>query len=329
VKTIGIDLWGGQARGVPNNPTMARRVARPRHGVRELFLASYARFAPLCRDVDEPGIAMLAIDETTGNAAGLVRLRARFDRYVAGIVGRHDQCDLFLPTNVDLALRHLAIVLDPVKSWSRNSSKVGYRVLDLRTTGGFCDEDDRPLRGLRADGPAVIRCAGHVIVILPLGDPTDWPERADDAWAMLPERVYFDELDHVPSGSMPRMLPRQTRQSVVMRTHGPRDTGQGLVEGGDIAGTLELHGKSRSGVITVGADALRDGVLLGRYARCDGAALLDDPKLSRVHALLLHVDDALLAIDGNAEQPAERSNAGACERFLEDERGIETRDERL
>ena len=91
--------------------------------------------------------------------------------------------------------------------------------------------------------------------------------------------------------------PGATRPSMVMRTHGPRDTGMRLVERGDAAGTLELYGDTRSGAITIGADALRDGVLLGRYARCDGAALLDDSRLSRVHALLLHVDTALLAID--------------------------------
>jgi hypothetical protein len=56
-------------------------------------------------------------------------------------------------------------------------------------------------------------------------------------------------------------------------------------------------GRTRWGQLSIGDRALRDGVLIGRYARCDGAALLEDPSMSRVHMLLLHVDDALLAID--------------------------------
>ena len=39
-------------------------------------------------------------------------------------------------------------------------------------------------------------------------------------------------------------------------------------------------------------------MLLGRYARCDGAGgLADDASLSRVHALLIQIDDSLLLID--------------------------------
>jgi len=54
---------------------------------------------------------------------------------------------------------------------------------------------------------------------------------------------------------------------------------------------------TRTGVLSIGEQALRDGVLMGRYARCDGAALLEDASLSRVHAMLVSVDDKLLVID--------------------------------
>jgi hypothetical protein len=36
---------------------------------------------------------------------------------IAAIVGRHDQCDLYLERHASLALRHLAIVLDPVRTF--------------------------------------------------------------------------------------------------------------------------------------------------------------------------------------------------------------------
>ena len=303
-KTIGIDLWAGQSRGVgvKNVATCYRPVQRALSSpkaMRQLFMGAYTKFAGLCRDVDEPGLALLAVDEITGIPAGLVRLRARFGRHVAAIIGRHDQCDLYLSAQASLALRHLAIVLDPVQSWRRNSTTVRYRVLDLRTSDGFTDEEGKPMRGLRAEGPAFIRCAGHALFVLPIGDPTDWPESPSDAWEMLPERVYFDEMRCSPGGSLTNMPIDVSRKSMIFRTHGPRDTvtGESLVDRGDHTGTLELMGATRSGRMTIGERALKDGVLLGRYARCDGAEMLEDLSMSRVHMLLLHTDDALLAVD--------------------------------
>jgi hypothetical protein len=305
LKTIGIDLWAGQARGVAENRqtcygNTSPGLVQPRH-MRELFMGAYAQFSPLCREADEPGLALLAVDEHTGRPAGLVRLRARFGRHVAAIIGRHDQCDLFLDRHSSLALRHLAIVLDPVQSWTRGSTQVHYRVLDLRTERGFKDENGQSLRGFAAEGPAFMRCAGHALFVLPIGDPSDWPEAPGDAWEMLPERVYFDELRGDPRGSLTNMPSAPAvgakRKSMIFRTLGPRDTGMGLIDRGDVAGTLDIIGPNLRGQLSLGDRALRDGILLGRYARCDGAALLDDPSMSRVHVMLLHVGDTLLVID--------------------------------
>ncbi|HEX4418631.1 MAG TPA: FHA domain-containing protein [Kofleriaceae bacterium] len=307
MKTVGVDLWGNQVRGSgTNNVTCLRSQSAPKlqKSFRDLFVSAYASFADRCREISEPGIALIAIDETTGRALGIARLLARVQRHVAAIVGRHDECDLFLNAHGRLALRHLTVVLDPVSDWRRGAN-VRYRVLDLRTTDGFSDENDRPLRGLRCEGPGLLRCGGYALFILPLGDPTDWPTDASDAWTFLPERVYFDELDRHPVGTAPRgPRPKQsfenlaTHRSLIVRTHGPRDTSDGSLAGsGDLAGTLELIGPKHRGTIRIGHDELRDGVLLGRYARCNNAQIADDPSLSRVHALLLQIDDAILAID--------------------------------
>lgn len=308
MKTIGVDLWGDQIRGSGNNsvtclsPSATRKLRRE---FRELFTAAYPGFADRCREIHEPGIALVAVDEISGRPMGLVRLLARVQRHVSAIVGRHDECDLYLNAHGRLALRHLAVVLDPVRDW-RPGANVRYRVLDLRTSEGFADENDRPLRGLRCEGPALLRCGGYALFIMPLGDPTDWPTRADDAWTFLPERVYFDELDKSALGSvrrapripqLPTLATSITHRSLIIRTHGPRDTSDGLVESGDIAGTLELIGPRNRGTIRIGHDELRDGVLIGRYARCNNAQLGDDPSLSRVHALLIQIEDAILAID--------------------------------
>jgi hypothetical protein len=230
---------------------------------------------------------------------------ARVERHVAAIVGRHDRSDLFLNANEGLALRHLAVILDPVTSWKRGDSCVRYRVLDLRTNNGFTDEQDRTLRGLRCEGPALLRCGGHALFALPLGDPTDWPAKPEDAWDCLPERVYFDELARPPDGSfthMPRIV-KAHRRSMLVRTVGPHDTsrsfatGQRLVSNGVAAGTLEMTGPHNGGEIEIGHDELRDGVLLGRYDRCASAPLADDQSMSRVHALMIQIEDRLLMVD--------------------------------
>jgi len=304
VKTIGVDLWAGQVRGDGRNVATVMRPAQPapRQSVRDLFIAGYAKLAYQARGVEEPGLAILAIDEVTGHAAGMVKLIARVGRPVAAIVGRHDHCDLFLQGSERLALRQLAIVLDPVSSWKRGESSVRYRVMDLRTQNGMIDEEGRMLRGLRAEGPAVLRCAGYALFITTLGDPSDYPERADDAWQMLPERIYFDELTVAADGSLPSLrLPKSvTRQSVIIRTPGPRDTNHGIARADandDVAGSLEIIGPHRSASFQIGTNALRDGVLIGRYDRCDAASAIDDPSMSRVHTLLVHEDQRLLAVD--------------------------------
>ncbi|HET9621651.1 MAG TPA: FHA domain-containing protein [Kofleriaceae bacterium] len=289
----------------------SERVAPPlRRSFRDLFIAAYPSFVDRCREIHEPGIGLIAVDEASGCAVGIVRLLARVQRHVAAIVGRHDECDLFLNAHARLALRHLAVVLDPVTDWRRGAN-VRYRVLDLRTSDGFRDESDRHLRGLRCEGPGLLRCGGYALFFLPLGDASDWPASPVDAWQFLPERVYFDELERSAMGSAPRAAGdrRATREaapfanaathrSMIVRTHGPRETNVGdLVQSGDLAGTLELVGPKNRGTIRIGHDELRDGVLIGRYARCNNAQLADDPSLSRVHALLIQIDDAILAID--------------------------------
>jgi hypothetical protein len=275
------------------------KVAGRAPSARELFEGAYATFATPLRAVDEPGLALVVVDEQTRTVAGTTIVRPHADRHATAIVGRHDRCDLFLPANDALALRQLAVVLSPVRDWRRGAADVSFRMLDLRTTEGMVDESCRPLRALRSEGPAIVRCAGYVIYALPVGDPTDWPASGSDAWSYMPERVYFDELSRVPDASVARPLassnPQQTK--VVFRVPGPRDTAMQLVTNGDLAGRIAIEGPWGQGVIDVGAQALREGILLGRYARCDAHGMCSDDSLSRVHALLLQVDERLMLID--------------------------------
>src|SRR5215475_11200898 len=86
MKTIGVSLWGGQVRGHgQNHATLVRsaqvvdlpRTDRVRSTIRELYLRAYPKFSAACRDIDEPGVAIVAIDEVSGRASGIARLYAR------------------------------------------------------------------------------------------------------------------------------------------------------------------------------------------------------------------------------------------------------------
>ena len=315
-----------------NARTRVASVVRIAPDLGTLFREAYATFASTCREVAAPGVAIVAIDERTRRVAGFAQLQAHPKSHAAAIVGRHDACDLFLSANDELPLRQLAVILDPAASWKPGGPQTEYRILDLRTECGFLDEHGRALRGLRCDGSAVIRCAGHALFVLPLGDARDWPKSGADAWAKQPERVYFDELLHAPRGSSTRVpnfgsddVPR-TRVTAI---RGPRETGASLVTDGDLAGILELAGPSRHDTIQVGHAALRDGVLLGRYTRCDGT-LGNDESVSRVHALLIQIGDRLVVIDtastnGTARLDQEPERVHTIEEGTELALGFDTR----
>ncbi len=264
--------------------TIYRPAARQRADPYQLFLGTYDRFAPTCRDVEEPGVVVVAVDELTGALVGVCGLRACFGRPVTAVLGRHDRCDLRLWGD-DIALRHIAIVVEPVVSWAEGA-RACYRAIDLRTTGGTVDEIGRPLQSFRADGPAVLRAGGQVIFILPIGDPTDWPPSAKHAWEMLPQRIYLDEC-----GGIART---HARTSLIFRQPEVRSADDLIA--GELAGTLDVEQPGHSSIIAFGARALRDGVFLGRYERCELLGELDD-SVSRVHALLVKVGDRLMLVD--------------------------------
>lgn len=318
MKTLITEHWAGQVRGVGANA--ATRVVSVASVVgrdpRSLFVAAYPTFADRCREVDEPGLAVIAVDERTGRASGIAVLRAQVGRHVAMIVGRHDRADLYVPDDPALSLRHLAVVMAPVAGWQPGAGCPTYRILDLRSESGTADESGRRLQGIRCEGAAFLRCGMNVVFALPLGDPTDWPQSATDAWAQIPERVYHDELLHVPDASevKPRVSLNRSN-TVVTRISGPRDLGATLVDREEIAGELMLEGPVSRRSVNVGERALRHGVLIGRYARCDMARTDEDDSLSRVHALLLHVDAELLLID-TASTNGTRMAGGADARVI-------------
>ena len=263
------------------------------------FARAYASFAPSCRGLPAPGVAVVAIRARTGALAGVHVVLADRARHAAVTVGRHTSCDLPLAADDALALRQLAVIVTPL---DLTGGAVTFRVLELHSEGGMQDEAGRTLRGLRADGAAGVRCAGYVFFMLPVGPGTTWPDTGPAAWAALPPRTYVEALARGPDASVVR-APARVREDVpfasgtwVTPIAGPH-TSEVVMAPRDIAGHLWLRGPGGERTIAIGHEVLSDGLLVGRYARCQHGQCDDDASVSRVHALVMLVDERILVVD--------------------------------
>lgn len=238
------------------------------------------------------GLAVVAIHEK-GEVSGSAWLAARPDRAAAAIIGRHPKVDVALASE-DISLRHLAIVIHPVRSWAPSDLRV--QIHDLRTDAGFYGEHGERLAGVMAEGALILWCGDYALFALPTGDPTDWPSEPAAAWSFLPERVYLSERVASPAfvpvddASVGTVITR-LKPLMTLTQCGASATSAHL-------GTLYLRSAAGSMRVPVSAEAARRGILLGSYPRCDEHALLASPKISRVHLLLLLLPGgAMHAID--------------------------------
>jgi len=261
------------------------------------------------------------------DAAGVVcshRLVARRDGISAAIVGRHPAVELAVGEDAGISLRHLAIVVHPTRS-TRPGDEPRFRVLDLRTATAMTDELGRRLESLEAEGPVFVQCESRALLLFPTTDADlPWPDDPEQGWACIPERVYFDEAPARPDRWVRRRDPRQHR-ALRARRPTPRGSDVGAVaafrrddvtavqtcsapalaqprllsEGEPAVGALRLRSPGDDTTIELGERVLALGVLLGRYDRCDshGLPVLDNPRVSRVHLLLVQIGQAVYAID--------------------------------
>jgi hypothetical protein len=284
----------------------------PPRSFRDRFLACYGRVKELCDRATGPSLALVAIDGAGVAASAL--LAARSNRCTAAVVGRHSMADLYLPGDPTLSLRHLAVVVHPLR---RESDDVRFHLLDLRTSSAFADENGRRLEAIEVEGPVFASCARYALFLLPCDDGLPWPERGVDAWDCLPARVYLDDVLAEPDRWTRRRMragapvddprragaqpdPGNRRPTWVVALGGPTPARQRmLAEDEQALGELRITSADGTGAIVVGRTALREGVLLGRAPRCDTGptGLLTSREISRVHLLVMEVDNDLYAID--------------------------------
>jgi len=284
----------------PERPAGSAR-PEPRDSFAELFRRHYA---PLRRILDahrEPGLAFLAIGPDGIEASAWVS--ASDDSINPLVVGRHNAAELFLPSDPELSLRHLAVILH-----RRGAGPVGYRVLDLRTAASFRDEQGRRLEALEAAGPLLIRCVSYSMLLFPTGEPGEpWPDQAEDAWPRVPDRVYVESRSADPERWLLKPPPVALAHpsgvdhgsTTCVTFPGPDFPRLDLAGAGPSRGEIQLASRFERAALRLGREAVRQGVLIGRYERCDAAGLpvLAHPALSRVHLLVIEVGGALYAID--------------------------------
>ncbi len=322
-------LWhqDGGERDVRNERTAILDLPRmaPRLDLEAIFLRHYEQIAERCLRWDRPGLAVAALDEEGVVAAG--RIAAKEEESNAAILGRHGKADIFLPDDPSISLRHLALLIPP---W-RSETAGRFRLLDLRSGTAFADERGLRLEALEAAGPVFLHCGHYRIFLFPTGGYHVWPDDAEEAWESIPERVYLKEeparavrkpllhVDHPdrpvrersaaeaedaeePSGPRELTDPASSSMRVSTLVHtspGPSPVRRQLVPGDEALGELSVRSRTSRSVIALGPRALHQGVLLGRYARCDSDGLVElaQRAISRVHLLIIGLDGRVCAVD--------------------------------
>lgn len=300
---------------------------------RELFVRNYPAIRRICTTHVRAGLAVVAVNAFTGRCVGSLWLGAKDGSANSAIIGRHGRADLWLADDPGLSLRHLAVVLWP----ARGDGEVRFRILDLRTPEAFLDERGERYESLVAEGPLFLRCGSHALFLLTTGDEVSWPDDAEDGWACIPERIYLESEEAEPDRWRRKqaMAPpsiadededddeasyrhREDRGSItqVQRLRGPTRLGARLLAASERPlGIVCVSTKTMQQELVIGQQAVHDGILLGRYERCDGTGLsaLAHEGISRVHLLILSVDDRLYAIDTASSNGSRR--AGHDEAF--------------
>ncbi len=207
------------------------------------------------------------------------------------IVGRHTRCDVVLPSDPDLSLRHLLVVPE-------GSGEPCLRLVDLRATLPMYGSTDRPARSLTVDGPFAVRLGTYLLGGFRVGPGSELPPAA------LPS------MESVEAASASEAASRVNKSTQIGHEAGPYRSARRstlitslprpitLVEASDapssgpVMATLVGRRAGQVARVALREEDLRRGVLVGRAEKCmdQGLKLVMTMQISRVHAVLL-LDD--------------------------------------
>jgi hypothetical protein len=219
------------------------------------------------------GVMIAAVD---GNGVfdGHSHLRLPATGIAHLILGRHERCDVVLSRDSDVSLRHLL-----VRATRGPHGQLQLRAIDLRSRCGLLSEDGKRCEAIASQGPLFLQVASYVVFLFPTGPSVKaWTHDADETWRGFAPR------------SQEILPPPQPLKSRAAPTPGAVKLA-----------TITIHSSSpQAGDLTathaVWSDQLERGILVGRDDRCSHGGV-DEGNLSRVHLVLLSVDDEVWAID--------------------------------
>lgn len=190
------------------------------------------------------------------------------------IIGRHERCDVVLSRDNDVSLRHLL-----VRATRGPHGQIHLRAIDLRSRCGLLSEDGKRCEAIASKGPLFLQVASYVVFLLPTGPSVKpWTHDADETWRGFAPRQ--QEILPPPQPLKSRSAPAANAvrlATITIQSSSP--------QAGDLTST---H--------AVWSDQLERGILVGRDDRCSHGGL-EEGNLSRVHLVLLSVDDEVWAID--------------------------------
>ena len=190
------------------------------------------------------------------------------------IVGRHERCDVVLSRDTDVSLRHML-----VRATRGAHGQLQLRAIALRSRCGLLSEDGKRCEAIASEGPLFLRIASYVVLLFPTGPAVrGWSHEADETW-----RAFAPRNQEI----LPPPQPLKSRSAPA----------PGAVK----LATITIQSSSpQAGELTsthaVWSDQLERGILVGRDDRCSHGGL-EEGNLSRVHLVLLSVDDEVWAID--------------------------------
>jgi len=143
-----------------------------------------------------PGLLAVAFDLGSALITGKLWTKTRPEAINAITVGRHRECDVCLPNDPAISLRHLAVVAHPFDPAA--GGHVSFRILDLRTNLAFADCFGQRMQGVIADGAAMFTIGRYALLLLPTGDGTRLPESAGAGFSAIADPVYLDPQARSP-----------------------------------------------------------------------------------------------------------------------------------
>jgi hypothetical protein len=321
---------GERGFGVRNESTRVMATQPPGHRsapqplpLRDIFRARLGDIRRLYLGTPQTGVMVCAVDAARGAVTAHATLLTPESGAPAHLtIGRHERCQ-FRVTDPALSLRHAQLVVRRLPT-----GDVRVRLMDLRTGLGLLGEDGRPLESVSVEGHLFVGVGRYVLMVLQGGEDLAFSEDGGVVFDALPPRVFFDTREKVMpvSGRRVRLVgdgfgdvrgestgvtfASGTRagarargikdfHSRVSIHRPPEPLRDGGILGGDQRGTLTVTTSQGQATVPVYDAQVRDGVLLGRYERCESSDLpLELPDtVSRVHALVLGQGDSLFVMD--------------------------------